>query len=244
MAKRATKPAVPRGFSQVLNVWKNDNISPEAFGERVAFIARNARDQLIKDGRASPNYTTTVDGAGGVPEEQVKRNIHYQFGYIGQIAAFLIDYLKANSPASSSKGRAKATEGPAALSYKDQFYIAVNGRAMRVSSFDQAQCPPDAEIYIFNDQPYGRKVDVQRVGSESLVFSIPAGLFLRAQGAARRRFGVSVNIDRVDAVMNPPFQWLSTQSKTARKRIAKGHKGSLTQYPAIRISLTKFNPRG
>lgn len=239
MAKRATKAVIPRGFSQSLNVWKTANVSQEAFAAQVAIIARNARDQLISSGRASTFYTTTVDGIPGAAEETVKRNIHYQFGYIGQIVAFCLAYLIANSPASNTKGKAKSKTAPASFSYKDQFYVAVNGQAMRASSFDQSQCPPDATCIIFNDQPYGRKVDVQRVGSEDLVFSIDAGLFLRCQSAARRRFGTSVSIQRIPAAANVPFQWMATKSKTARKRISKGHLGSLVQYPALVISLTK-----
>lgn len=205
--------SLPRSYREQITAFIDKELSPAAISKKVAAIARKRRDELIAEGRASRRYSTYVDGSLGSSEDLVKRNITYRFSNVAAAVDFCINELILGSPVGDGKKR-----GP---HYYQSFYVSVNGSPMRAASFDPARCPPDATCYIYNSQPYGRKIDVQYVGSQHIEFSVPAGLFARVVTRARREFGNQTSIKRIYSV-TVPGQWVT-------------RKGRLVEYPAIMI---------
>ncbi len=199
-------------FRAQITAFADKTLSPQALAARVAVMARAERDKLIRAGRASPRYRTFVDGMEGGREEDARQTILYEFSQLADAVVYALDYRQARSPVESGN-------------YRDGFMIAIDGRPVRAAGFNAAAVPFDAEVIIYNRMPYGRKVDVQLVGTKRLHFSVPAGLFDGAAKGVARRFGNSVTAKRLYSV-NVPGQW-------RRKR---GEVGRLVEYPALQLN--------
>lgn len=187
-------------------------LDPAVQSKILADFARSGVADLIATGRASPKYKRFVNGTEGLLEDAVKPDgtIAYRFGYMGEVAAFAIEFLKARSPVRSGK-------------YRDSFIVAVNGRPIPAANFVVDSVPNDAELYIYNPQPYSRKVDVQLVGKKPLKFSVPPHLFENAAAAVRGRFGNLVTTQRL-YTLDFAGKWVT---KKQRK----------VEYPALKIGL-------
>jgi hypothetical protein len=164
-------------FRRQVSVFIDQTLSPEAQSARLATIARDGRDELIRTRRAPPAYRTFVDGREGAPESAVKPQgtILYRFDQLGQAAVFALAFLRARSPVRSG-------------TYRDSFWLAVDGRPFSMKTFDPQKVGAATEIIIYNPQPYSRRVQVQFDGGQRLRFSVPPDLFGDALVATRRRF--------------------------------------------------------
>lgn len=204
---------MPATFSSTtLTKLVQDGLAPAVQSKILADFARAGVAELIASGRASPKYKRFVNGTEGLLEDAVKPDgtIAYRFGYMGEVAVFALEFLKARSPVRSGK-------------YRDSFIVAVNGRPISQANFAPDSVPNDAELYIYNSQPYSRKVDVQLVGKKPLKFSVPPRLFEDAAAAVRGRFGNLVTAQR-----------LYTLDFSGKKVTKKGRK---VEYPALKIAL-------
>ena len=209
-------PAAAKFSSTTLTKFVQDGLEPAVQSKILADFARAGVAELIATGQASPKYKRFVNGTEGLLEDAVKPDgsIAYRFGYMGEVATFALEFLQSRSPV-----RIPAAKGK----YIDCFVIAVNGRPIKQQNFAPDSVPNDAELYIYNSQPYGRKVDVQLVGKKKLRFNVPEGLFRDAAAAVNGRFGNLVSAVRVYDV-DFSGKW---ETKKGRK----------VEYPALKIGL-------
>lgn len=180
-------------FRQDIQVFRDANLSPAAQSARLAKVAREAVAELIAANRATPRYTRSVDGRPGADESSVLPDgrISYAFHYIGDAAEFALTFLRYRaSPIASGR-------------YRDGFRVSVDGRPFDVRTFDKTKIPPGAEVFVYNVEPYSRKIDVGMSGTRTLRYRIPSGLFEAAASAVRRQFGNSVSAKRLYTVRFP-----------------------------------------
>ncbi|CAO3445722.1 hypothetical protein [Azospirillum argentinense] len=225
-----------QAFRRSLHLFVDRTLSPEAQSRRLAQRARQERDALIADGRASPSYRWWVDGREGVPEELVQPanggRIVYRFNSLGAVTAFALAFLIERSPPRSSAPINPRTGKTA--HYRDGFYVGVGGKFIPAATFNPSAVPPGAEIVIGNTQPYSRKVDVQLVGMEPLMFTVPAGLFDDAAKAVNAQYGDFVKAKRVYS-MSFPGQYQLRQEQFRKGRSRK-REGKPVESPALIIT--------
>jgi hypothetical protein len=164
-------------FRRSVTVFVNENLSPAAQSAHLARTAIAGREELIRSRRAPDSYRTLVDGKEGVPEAQVQPRgmIVYRFNLLGEAAVFALAFLRERSPVRGGK-------------FRDSFWLAVDGRAFSMKTFDPEKVGTATEIIIYNTQPYSRRVQVQFDGTRRLRFSVPPDMFGDAMMAVRRRF--------------------------------------------------------
>ena len=197
-------------FRESVRVFVAEHLTPAARSAKLAEAARRGVAELVASGRAPPKYRTFVDGAEGRDVATVRREVLYEFAYLGPAIEFALAFLIARSPAKSGR-------------YRAGFVVAVNGRPIPARQFIPRQVPPGAEILIYNVEPYSRKVDMQLIGSKRLRYSVPDGLFDDAAQAVRRRFGNTVSAKRLYTVKFPG------QAHTRRGRLVESPALSLNQ---------------
>jgi hypothetical protein len=153
-------------FRRSVTVFVNENLSPAAQSAHLARTAIAGREELIRTRRAPDSYRTLVDGKEGVPEAQVQPRgmIVYRFNLLGEAAAFALAFLRARSPVKSG-------------AFRDNFWLAVDGRPFSIKTFDPEKVGGASEIIIYNLQPYSRRVQVQFDGTRRLRFSVPPDMF-------------------------------------------------------------------
>lgn len=202
-------------FRQQIQVFIDANLSPAARSNILADAARTGLAGLISSGRAPPTYQTFVDGKRDDDDESHVRGtgggtILYQFSAQAEAAAFALGYLRARAPGRSG-------------TFRNSFYLGINGRFVPAAQFDPAQVPSGAEITIGNTRPQSRKIDVQMDGERVLHFSVPAGLFDDCAAAVRRQFGGLVIARRI-STLRFPGQYNIARGKNA---------GSAVDSPAV-----------
>lgn len=221
---------MPTAFSRSVRVFIDQNLAPVAQSAALASVARAGVASLVASGNASSRYTTFVDGAAGASEDSVKPSgtIAYVFEYLGDVVSFAIGFLINRSPVRSGK-------------YRDSFFVSVNGRPIAAADFDATLIPIGAEIFIYNSQPYSRKIDVQTVGKRRLTFSVPPGLFADCAQAIRARFGNSVTAQRVYNVDFPgKYSLRQRQMRPApRAHLILRGVGELVESPGLMIVARK-----
>lgn len=123
-------------------------LPPRERSRLLAEHARRARDALIREGRAAPQFLTYVDGRQGAPEETVKPDgvIRYVFSTIARAAAFALAYAEGTSPVLSG-------------TFRRSWIVVVNGQRW---SGDLATIPPGAVVHLVNTTPYARRLEVGR----------------------------------------------------------------------------------
>lgn len=188
-------------FRRQITAFISQHLSPEARSRRLAEIAETTVAGWIKQGRASPRFRRFVDGVEGAPASAVRSGgrILYEFSNIGEAVEFAVAFLRARCPVGPGAPKDKRYPRP----YKDCFVVAVNGRPIPWDQVNPSAIPVDAEIFIYNSQPYSRKIDVQLVGKRRLRFSVPPGLFKDAASAVSRRYGNTLRVERVYSVSFP-----------------------------------------
>ena len=177
-------------FSQALQLAVADTLSPDTRQKALAVEARRLRDETIKSGQGSPLFRTIVDRKEGVPEEAVNPEngeIRYLFNHMPDVVRDAITLLIMRSPPRS--GRPDNPRTGKFGSYRDNFYVSVNGNFEMAESFDQSKVEMGQTVYIGNTAPYARKVDVQLIGTKKLSFSVPPHIFDDVVDELKRRYG-------------------------------------------------------
>ena len=218
-------------FRQAASVLVARHLSAAARSRILADVAIRGREHLIREGRASRSFTTTVDGREGAAESSVQPEgtIVYRFQLLGEAALFAMGYLRGRSPVKSGRFRegfvyAVGERGSKRGGAQAELYT--TGRIIRPDSFDPQKVDADVgEILIFNRQPYSRKVDVQLVGNRRLRFSVPPDMFDDAAAAVQRRFP-TLSARRIYQIRFPG-QWVRKRGQGA---------GRAVESPALVIS--------
>ena len=197
--------------TQSITVAVEQGASAAARSSTLANAARAGVADLIASGQAAPAYTRFVDGVRDASEDAVRPDgaILYQFAYMGEVVTFALAFLVTRSPFLSGR-------------YAHGFMVSVNGRPVPATSFQADSVPGDAEIFIYNIEPYSRKVDVQLIGQRRMRFSVPPGLFDDAATAVSRQFGNLIRATRLYTLSFPGQ--------------VQGKNGRVVQYPALAIS--------
>ncbi|TPJ60826.1 hypothetical protein [Mesorhizobium sp. B2-6-1] len=184
-------------------------LEPAAINAAVAKFAREEIARVVASGEGSPNFDRYVNGRAGAAEESVQAPgpILYVFNWWADIITAALEELVKRSPRKSGR-------------YARSFLVVVGGRTV-VTDFTKLR--GDAEVIIFNPQPYTRRIET---GSMSL--SVPARHFETARGALRRRFGNSYRVE-MKFVEVP-----SGISTMAPYRLRTGERaGAMLTYPAL-----------
>lgn len=205
--------------SRAITVMVAQGTSPERRSAALATAARTGVAELIRTGHASPKYRRFVDGTEGRDESSVRPDgtIAYRFGYMGEVVAFALAYVRDRGPIRDGKWRRSLT-------------VAVNGRPIPAAQFNPDSVPEDATILCYSPLDYSRKVDVQLVGGKRLRFKVPPGIFDDAARAVRGRFGNLVNAQRLYTVR---FAGEGTRKGGRRRKDGAGRR---LEYPALEIS--------
>lgn len=155
--------------TQTVRLMRQDLLGDD-FRKHHAEVAREEKARVIREaGGSVPLVKTFVDGREGASEDSVKLYgvITYTFGYVREIAAFIMAKLREFSPVDSGL-------------YRDSHFMLVNGR--EAVSLDGIG--PNDEIAFSNTQPYSRKIEVAYKG-----WYLPGHVYQRTVQAARARFG-------------------------------------------------------
>lgn len=120
------------------------SISPANVGKALAQFARQELAKAIAAG-ASPEYDTYVNGRKDAPLESVvpPGPIVFEFVNWGLIVNAALEELQKRSPRRSGR-------------FVSSFVVLANQRPVT----DYRSIPSEAEVIIFNAQPYSRKVEV------------------------------------------------------------------------------------
>lgn len=199
--------------SRTVRLFADRNMSPAGLSRHLAAIARQTRNDLIASGRASPIYSTTVDGREGAVEETVRPNgvIVYRFSSLPDIIAFLLGFLVAGSARESG-------------AFAGAWALAVDGKRWAGSLDD---IPPRARIMIVNPAPYSRKLETGAMPAAKAY----ANLIERARTAARARWQA---YDFNKAMVNLPASF-STTAFPEVPYVLRGHQRSFAVKHAARI---------
>lgn len=225
--------AAPSVYRLQVDLFWNKNFSQAQNSQRLADFAAKNRDLLIAQGRASPRYSTYVDGIENANPENVKQRIQYNFEYLADALTFALTFLQNRSPPAGRRSNSKAGD-----SYRNSFMVSFGSTAIRMQSFDPSKVPVDATILIYNRQPYGRKVDVQQIGKTPLRFSTPPYLFADAVKALNARYGATLSVQRLYSV-NVANQYTRGSGPSGIVRGKQKDRGRLVEYPALEIKVVR-----
>jgi len=150
-------------------VLATQDMAPAAVSAELARFAKAELAKVIASGEGSPRYSRFVGGVEGAAEETVDAPgpIVYRFAWWGLIVMAALTELVKRSPVRSGR-------------YARSFVVLADQQI--VTEFETI--PAEAEVVIFNAQPYTRKIEV---GAMSM--SVAPWHFETAQAALRRRFG-------------------------------------------------------
>jgi hypothetical protein len=157
-------------FDRELKLATRD-LEPAQINRALALFAKESLSDVIRSGAASPNYETFVNGRPGAAEESVQAPgpIVYLFSNWSVVVKTAIEELQKRVPRKSGR-------------YASSFVATYRGAEVT----DYSSLPPDAEVVIFNYQPYTRKMETgaNRTGGRH---------FDLARAAVNRRFGGAFN---------------------------------------------------
>lgn len=186
-------------------------LPPAARSRLLAEHARRARDALIAQGRAAPQFITYVDGRQGAAEESVRPDgaIRYVFSTAARAAAFAKAYVEGASPVLSGQ-------------FRRSWIVVVNGTRW---AGDLATIPPGAVVHIVNTSPYARRLEVGKRSKPGLGFK----LVEKARQQTRARFP-TLSVERRFLAWNDA--WVLRDSQGRRRDRAAGQRITL---PAVEI---------
>ncbi len=202
------------------------DLSPQAVSAQLVAAARGALAEADAQNQAAlgyvPKHTTTVDGAEGASEDNVRPNgtIVYDFAIIDDVFAWIMDALEKAAPVRSGR-------------FEHSFALFADGVEV-----DPAQVPQASEYVFVNTQPYVRKVE------RGFSPQAPHGVFEAIATLARQQFGsqqAKISFGYRALTGGAIGAWASTPSA---RRLAASHRGTgakhtdwLTQSPAIIVTL-------
>ncbi len=202
------------GFAKELTLATAGLTGPEA-QRTLATFARKERDKVIAAKRArsgsDPKYITAVNGNVGALEDSVKLPgpIVYLFDDGGEIAEYLLEFLKARAPKDSGR-------------YASRFRYIQNG-----SYVSARQLKSGVEFHITNPEPYSRKIEVG-----AMKMRVPPHIFEDAAQAARKRFGNTARFRVVYLELTNGY----VLKGRGRRRRGKSREGERMRYPAILVT--------
>lgn len=180
-----------------------------------AALAKLARAELAQAlaGGASPQYDKFVNGRRGVPEESViaPGPILYVFTNWPLVINTAIAELKKRSPRRSGR-------------YQNSFIVVVGGRTVVT---DYSKIRSDAEVIIFNQQPYTRKIETGYNGTGARHFDLSKRTL---NSRFKNAFQFEVTFVDVPSGISPivPYKL----KRTTKRRAA----GTPLTYPALIIN--------
>ncbi len=147
------------------------HMAQEEISRELARFAKAELAKAIASGQGTAHYTRYVGGIEGAAEETVDAPgpILYRFAWWGVVVAAALAELVKRSPVRSGI-------------YSRSFIVLADQQ--RVTKFDAI--PAEAEVIIFNAQPYTRKIEVG-----AMQMSVPDWHFFEARKAMTRRFGAN-----------------------------------------------------
>ncbi len=198
-------------------------LDQKAIAAEMAAFAKQELKLAIANGEASESYDRYVNGIKDAPEESVipPGPIIYVFGYWSLIIRTAIDELRKRVAVRSGR-------------YAGSFLVLANGKPVQ----EYAGIPSEAEVVIFNAQPYTRKMEVgaNKTGKNH---------FRNASQALNRRFkGTAVSQDTFLNVQSGvaagvPYVLRGTAG-AARRRVRKDRQpGQPITYPALVINMVQ-----
>lgn len=178
-------------FIRQIEVFIANGASPQAASRALAKAAKEGTAELIASGRASPRFTRYVDGRRGAPADAVQPGgvIVDVFDQMGEVIAFALGYLRKRAPGGGG--------------FRESFLLGLDGKMVRAAQFNPATMGDVSEVFVSNDQPWNRLVDVQLAGGKPVRFGVPDDMYRDCAQAIGRRFGNSVNAFRVYDVEFP-----------------------------------------
>lgn len=202
------------------------DMEPEAINKALAAFARAELAKVITAG-APATYEKFVNGIEGAQEETVKAPgpILYLFSNWTLVINTALDELRQRSPKRSGR-------------YASSFLVLVGGRTV-ITDFSRIRA--DAEVIIFNPQPYTRRIE-----TGSMRFSVPASHFDATRSVLSRRFGTAFRVEskfvEVPGGIHPLAPYRLKQSgghmkaNGARGRRRGRDVGDVLTYPALIIN--------
>ncbi|HVJ44718.1 MAG TPA: hypothetical protein VM639_24690 [Dongiaceae bacterium] len=192
--------------------------------------------EMSASGFRPAEVQTIVDGRTPAAEEQVQPFgiIAYRFGSIVDVAFEVRDLLIEKSP-----------KGETGL-YASSWFAIVNGEPVAWEALEQTW-KPGQEIWISNDQPYSRILEMGADPNGPLrVFKVPAHTTQKILPEARSRFGNLVRINDTFIDLHGPGTGKAKPSPTHGSSVpwilqnSQGRKGRLAgdpiNYPAVVIT--------
>jgi hypothetical protein len=198
------------------------DIAPENVAKELASYAKRSLSEVIQSGEGSDIYERYVNGRFGASEESVRPPgpIVYIFNWWKEIIEFGIAALVQRSPEKSGR-------------YKRSWFAMVDGR--HVVDFDRL--PTGAVVYLTNNQPYSRKIEVGHMR-----MSVPPGVVEDCALTIKRRFANTYDI-KATMITHPNGYILKGVFSRgirpqARKKLRKDTRaGSVMTYPSIRLEM-------
>jgi hypothetical protein len=222
----------PEYFERELKVALQGSL--DEMNAELAAYAKSELRRVISEGIASPIYERYVNGVHGAPEESVRipNGILYTFSNWPLVINAALEELRKRVPRKSGR-------------YASSFTVLVNERPV----VDFATIPANAEVIIFNPQPYTRKMESGGNGSGKRHFDM-------AELAVNRRFSGAFRAQMTypnsssGAVPGVPYILKGEYARLRRARIANPARfnrsfpkrkdmepGQPITYPAIIISV-------
>jgi hypothetical protein len=209
-----------RGFQRTVSL-QPDSTAGRDLSARLAALAKETLAEAQAAGEFPDLYVRAVNGRRNAPEETVRLPgpIVYTADWARRAAAVAIGQLQKRAPVLSG-------------AYRNSFFVLADGVQVEPEAI-----PFGAEVYVTNDQPYARKVQVGVKG-----FKDTRGLFDDAAAATQRLFP---GVIRCRAVFIRLAGGYRRKTADTSRRRARGRRAADTEitYPAIRIDriATSFN---
>lgn len=197
-------------FNRALRIAIEHDLAPTEVSRRFAAMAKADVQRRIAIGEVPRQFARFVDGRKDAADEAVQPDsvILYRFNLLAEAAKLALQELWRRSPVASG-------------AYRQSFYLGISrggesGRFIKAANFSPKTMSADAtEIVIGNTQPYNRRVDVQRDGSQPLKFSVEPNLIADTAAVVRRRFP-TINAKGVYTMLFPGQYRLKTGPRAGR----------------------------
>lgn len=197
-------------------------LSQEAISAELAIFAKSELASAIQSGEGTPQYARYVNGREGAVEEMVRAPgpILYDFLRWDEVIEFALIELVKRSPKRTGR-------------YARSFVVASGGKV--VTSWDQLTA--DAEVVIFNAQPYTRKIEIGVMHT-----SLPPYHFDQVTALLRRKWNVNSGFSFISRFVNikPGLHPLVPYIlKRSGGRGRDRQPGSPLSYPAIVMNMVQ-----
>lgn len=210
-----------RDFERTIALITAD-LAPERVAKDLAALARTSLSEVIRSGEGSPRYNKFVNGRFNADEESVipPGPIVYDFHWWNEIIEYAIEVLRKRSPVDTGR-------------YRDSWFAMVNG----VVVTDYSSIPVGAKVFVTNNQPYARKIEVGHMR-----MSVPDGVAEDGTMIVRRRFGNVAEIKTTMITLPGGYilkgRFTKGYKPNARTKLRRDvEAGTEMTYPALAMTL-------